>query len=176
VAAVDSPRLLKLAWPARCTLPVPVPTGVESARAFFHSLRAGIVLPPNHLKSLKRWKFLTNIAKPTRRPARQMGPSAESWNTPPPQKWPAIACSAPRVELFDFRGEKVLSRAPARLSSHQTHGAAVVAPDVGPHRAHDGLARRVRQRARELVDGGGGELLLEARTALLPAAPAPTAR
>jgi hypothetical protein len=73
VAAVVSPRLLKLAWPARCTVPVPVPRGVESARASFHSLRAGKVGPSNYLKSLETWKFLTNIGKPTRRPGRHLG-------------------------------------------------------------------------------------------------------
>jgi hypothetical protein len=53
VAAVDSPRLLRLAWPAPCTVPVPVPAGGSRApRAFFDSMPAGIVLPSNKLKSL----------------------------------------------------------------------------------------------------------------------------
>jgi hypothetical protein len=40
VAAVDSPRLSKLAWPARCTVPVPVPTRGGRERSRFLSFVA----------------------------------------------------------------------------------------------------------------------------------------
>jgi hypothetical protein len=59
-----------LAWPARCTVPVPVPTRGSRALALSFIRCARAVLPPKHLKSLEIWKFLTNIGKPTRRPAR----------------------------------------------------------------------------------------------------------
>jgi hypothetical protein len=44
------------------------PIRVESGS--LDSSPEGIVLPSNKLKSLEKWQFLTNIAKPTRRPAR----------------------------------------------------------------------------------------------------------
>src|SRR5205823_12876529 len=75
---------IKVAWPARFTVPLPVPTGGPRApRAFFDSMPASIVRLATKLKSLEKGEFLTNIAKPTRRPARRPAGFQESATSPP---------------------------------------------------------------------------------------------
>jgi hypothetical protein len=70
VAAVDSPRPTKVGiYGANYRSPQ---AGRERLALSPISTPAGIVLPSNDLKSNKKWRFLRNITKRTRRRARQL--------------------------------------------------------------------------------------------------------